>query len=330
MDKTTGFRTRCILTIPLIDHNGALAGVAQVLNKEESFGSVFTEEDETVAQYLADQAAVALKRASLLDAEIKKEKLEADLDIARRIQQSALPSELPELAGYDIAGLSEPADETGGDAYDVIDLRTFDVTPGAREGDALIFMADATGHGVGPAISVTQVLAMVRMSCRLGAPLGSLAAQVNNQLCTDLPIGRFVTAFIGILHVETHEIRYVSAGQAPLLFIRGEGSGAEDVIDTLPGAMPMGIDPDFQIEGEAQVSMGAGDVLVLLSDGYYEAMDPNDELLGKDRIVEVVRANRGKGAEQILGALNELVDEHAKGDPAGDDRTAVIVKRMPA
>lgn len=328
VDRATGFRTRCILTIPLIDHNGALVGVAQVLNKEERSGGVFTEEDETIAQYLADQAAVALKRASLLDAELKKEKLERDLDIARRIQQSALPSELPELSGYDITGLSEPADETGGDAYDVIDLRVLDVTPEEREGDALLFMGDATGHGVGPAISVTQVLAMIRMSCRLGAPLGVLAAQVNNQLCTDLPIGRFVTAFIGILDVDKHELNYVSAGQAPLLFIRGEGSGEADVIDTLPGAMPMGIDSDFQIDGEARVSMGPGDVIVLLSDGYYEAMDPDDQLLGQEPIVEVVRANRGKSAVEILEALHELVDEHCKGRPAGDDRTAVIVKRV--
>ncbi len=204
VDRATGFTTRCILTIPLVDHSGKLVGVAQVLNKNIDAGGVFTDEDETLAQYLADQAAVALKRASLLEAERTKDKLERDLDIARRIQQSALPSTLPIIEGYDLAGLSEPADETGGDAFDIVDLRPFEQS--GAEAEALIFMGDATGHGVGPAISVTQVLAMIRMSCRLGASLRTLAEQVNRQVCDDLPIGRFVTAFLGELDTKMHTI----------------------------------------------------------------------------------------------------------------------------
>ncbi len=327
VDRATGFRTRCILTIPLVDHNGSLVGVAQVLNKYEEKGGVFTEEDETLASYLADQAAVALKRAALLDVERRKDKMEADIAVAKRIQQSALPSALPVMDGYDIAGISEPADETGGDAYDVIDIRPFSHKAPAADGDALIFMADATGHGVGPAISVTQVLAMIRMSCRLGAPLRTLAEEVNRQVCSDLPLGRFVTAFVGELDTRKHEIRYISAGQAPLLFIRANRAAHEDIIDMLPAAMPMGIDTDFLIEGTSTVQMHPGDAFVVLSDGYYEAMDPDDNLLGMERVAEMVRASIDGTAQQIIDALRELVREHARGRPAGDDMTAVIIKR---
>ncbi|MEQ9617435.1 MAG: SpoIIE family protein phosphatase [Phycisphaerales bacterium] len=329
VDKATGFRTRCILTLPLVDHNGSLVGVAQVLNKVQEQGGLFTEDDETLAQYLADQAAVALKRAALLDGERRKEKMEADLAVAKRIQMSALPSSLPKLEGYDIAGISEPADETGGDAYDVIDIRPFSHKAPAAEGDALIFMADATGHGIGPAISVTQVLAMIRMSCRLGAPLRTLAEEVNRQVCADLPLGRFVTAFIGELDTRRHQICYISAGQAPLLFIRANPSEHEDIVDTLPAAMPMGIDTDFLIEGSSTVALHPGDVFVVLSDGYYEAMDPDDTLLGLEPIVEAVRNAMHGSAQQIIDALRHLVEEHARGRPAGDDMTAVIIKRKP-
>ena len=328
VDRATGFTTRCILTIPLVDHSGKLVGVAQVLNKNIEDGGVFTKEDETLAQYLADQAAVALKRASLLEAERTKDKLERDLDIARRIQQSALPSTLPRIDGYDLAGLSEPADETGGDAFDVVDLRPFAGDESNAKGDALIFMGDATGHGVGPAISVTQVLAMIRMSCRLGASLRTLAEQVNRQVCDDLPIGRFVTAFLGELDTDSHTITYISAGQAPLLFVRASGEPGDDHIDTLPAAMPMGIDEDFLIEGASTVEMKPGDVFVLLSDGYYEAMDYSDNLLGMEPILDAVRGARDKSAGEILETLRDLARDHAQGRPAPDDMTAVILKRV--
>jgi len=327
VDRATGFHTRCILTLPLVDHNGNLVGVAQVLNKFEDKGGIFTGEDETLAQYLGDQAAVALKRAALLDVERRKEKMEADIAVAKRIQMSALPSTLPTMEGYDIAGISEPADETGGDAYDVIDTRPFSHKAPAADADALIFMADATGHGVGPAISVTQVLAMVRMSCRLGAPLRTLAVEVNRQVCADLPLGRFVTAFLGELDTRRHEIRYISAGQAPLLFIRKDREKSKDLHDLLPAAMPMGIDTDFLIEGTSTVQMHPGDAFVVLSDGYYEAMDHGDNLLGMDPIIETIRRTIDGTAQQIIDALRELVRQHANGRPAGDDMTAVIVKR---
>ncbi len=323
VDDATGYRTRCLLTIPLIDYEGMLVGVAQVLNKSLEKGGVFGAEDVMIAGHLADQAGVALKRAALQESQRIKEKLEADLDVARRIQRAALPSSIPELNGYDIACHLESADETAGDAYDVM---RFD-GPGVDPGVAL-FMADATGHGIGPALSVAQAHSMLRMGRRLGATPEIIAEQINRQLCDDLPIGRFVTAFFGRISGVTHRIHYVSAGQAPLLLIHAGATGMDDVEVRSANAMPLGIDSEMNAEPVGPMELRPGSVFALLSDGYYEAGDPTDELFGVERVVDALRASATGTAKDMIESLRAAVDRFTGGAPANDDRTAVIVRRM--
>ena len=329
VDKATGFRTRCLLTIPLVDPDGALVGVAQVLNKSLDAGGVFTQEDEVLAGHLAAQAAIALKRSALLDAQIQKEKMEADLKIARSIQMSAMPKHLPKVPGYEIACRFEPADETGGDAFDVIDLGDLprpegehDVSPGYQ-----LFMGDATGHGVGAALSVVQVLAMIRMACRLHSALDDVAFHVNEQLCRDLPAGRFVTAFLGRLLPEKHELHWVSAGQAPLLFLKKGDESAPDALAMAANGMPFGIDEGFRTESVEPFRFEDGDVFALLSDGYYETMNPQGQLFGVKRVVESLRAHQHESAEAMLDALLTALEEFSAGAGQDDDRTAVLIKR---
>ncbi len=329
VDKATGYRTRCLLTIPLIDFEGHIAGVAQVLNKHTDAGGVFSADDEQIAMHLADQAAVALKRATLIEERRQKERYAAALQGARAIQQASLPAALPEVAGYDIAAHSYPADETGGDAYDVIARRPTTIVIGDRPvttQSVMLFMADATGHGIGPALSVTQVLAMLRMAIRLDADVDSIAYQINAQLCADLPAGRFVTAFLGSLDAGRHELTYVAAGQAPLVFVRAR-SLSEPVTERPANAMPFGIDDGFAHDQVPEFRFDPGDVFVLLSDGYYEAAAPDGAMFGVTGVVNVVRANLHRPAAQILDAIRTAVLTFTEGQPAADDQTAVIVKR---
>lgn len=330
VDISTGYRTRCLLTIPLIDFEGQLAGVAQVLNKQLNRGGVFSTDDETVAMHLADQAAVALKRAALIEARREKDRFAAALQGARAIQLATLPAALPEVPGYDIAGHSFPADETGGDAYDVIPRRPTVCMIGdqpIKTTGAVLFMADATGHGIGPALSVTQVLAMLRIACRLNSEIDAAAFEINAQLCTDLPAGRFVTAFLGSLDASRHELTYVSAGQAPLLFVRADPSSPDAVTEYCANAMPLGIDPNFCFDHVPEYRFNPGDVFVLLSDGYYEAAAPDGAMFGVDGVVRIVRANLHRDSQDILDEIRAAVVSFTRGRPAADDQTAVIVKR---
>ena len=174
IDARTGYRTRSILTVPLLDDDQSLIGVTQVLNK---FGGPFDDRDEEIALGLGSLAAVAIRRGRLLEDRLVREKLQRDLQLARQIQQSTVPTLLPRLAGFGLAAWSEPAEETGGDAFDVIGFRTGHATAGDDEADrALLLLADATGHGIGPALAVTQLRAMLRMAARLGADLPARGA----------------------------------------------------------------------------------------------------------------------------------------------------------
>lgn len=322
VDRATGFKTRCLLTIPLLDFERRLIGVAQVLNKDLAFGPAFDADDEAMAHNLADLAAVALKRALLLEAERAKEKLEADLDIAHRIQQASLPDALPAIEGFDVAGHSIPADQTGGDAFDVV--LTGEPVPMHH---AVVFMADAAGHGIGPALSVMQVLSMIRMGCRVGASIETIAQNVNDQLHADLPVGRFVTAFLGVLDATAGAMHYLSAGQGPLVLVPGAGSPEREPLILGANAMPFGIDCDLAFDEVPPLRFEPGDVFLLLSDGYYEAADPSGTQFGAPRVIETVREVIDRPAQEILSHLHACVTQHAGPVARADDQTAVIIKR---
>jgi serine phosphatase RsbU (regulator of sigma subunit) len=166
--------------LPLIDHHDRLVGVMQVLNKA---GGAFDADDEQLATALAAQCAVALQRVRMTEQLIEGEKMRQALEMARVVQMSTLPSSMPSVDGYEVACTFRPAELTGGDTYDVALIE-----PGL-----LIVLGDATGHGIAPALTVTQMQAMLRMAFRLGADLDRAFVQVNNRLAETLADDRFVT-----------------------------------------------------------------------------------------------------------------------------------------
>ena len=327
VDRATGFRTRSILTIPLEGVDGELIGVAQVLNKR---GGPFGPDDEEIASALAAQAAVAIKRARLLDDRLMREKLEREIELARHVQQQSFPSRLPEMPGYDLAAYSEPAEKTGGDAYDVVGFVREGagrqvVANGSPAHGALFFMADATGHGVGPALSVTQVRSMLRMGARVGAGVMETAAQINRQLCEDLPPGLFVTAWIGELDADAHTLDIFSAGQAPLLLHRAS-SNEVDVRDA--DTMPFGILPDMDVDRATRLTLEPGDLYAVISDGIIEAAREGGEQFGLDRLIALFREMRGAPCQEITERIRRDVREFTNDAPAADDQTVVLIRRL--
>ena len=252
-------------------------------------------------------------------------KLEGDLQLARQIQQKTFPKELPRLAGFDLVAWSRPADETGGDSYDVIGL---DANGLVTEGDAeraVLLLADATGHGIGPALSVTQLRAMLRMAVRTGSASPETAQQINEQLYADLPGNRFITAWLAVLDAAAGTLTTYSAGQAPLLFYRAEAGEVESLNADAP---PMGLLPALPVLPRPPIEMKPGDVYAVLSDGFFEAVDGAGMEFGKDRISDLLKQHRRASAAEILAAFRAALREFTGDAPLDDDRTAVIVKRM--
>ena len=311
VDRRSGFRTRCSLTLPLVDHEGRLVGVMQVLNKQPG---VFDAGDEALANALAAQCAVALARVRMTEALIEGEKLRQELELARVVQMSTLPATMPEVAGYDLAATFLPADQTGGDTYDLACIAQ----------GLLIVLGDATGHGIAPALSVTQMQSMLRMAFRLGADLETAFGQVNDQLETVLPEDRFITAFVGLLDAAAHRVRYLSGGQGPILHFR---AASGDCVRHRPTGFPMGAMPMPARRPAAVIELAPGDLLVLLTDGVFEYFDPDGVAFGEDRVEAVLRAHHRESAAALSARLLGAVRAFARGAPQQDDVTMVLVKR---
>jgi phosphoserine phosphatase len=324
VDQRTGYRTTSVLAVPLMDHEGALVGVAQVLNKASG---PFDGRDEWLARGIAAQAAVALRRAALIEDHLARAKLEEEMNVARTIQQGSFPTALPQVDGYEIAARSTPAEDCGGDAYDCIGIDDSGVVAqGAAAARVMFLLADATGHGVGPALSSMQARGMARVGARLRTGLLDTAREVNNQLCQDLPSGRFVTAWLGLLDGRTHSVESFSAGQGPL-FVYRYAEDRFEPIDT--DAPPFGvIDFGFPCEQSQRITLSPRDLLLVLTDGYYEAMSPDGTQWGDPAVLDVVRTLRDRPCSEILDALDAGALSFSQAPSTADDRTAVIVRRL--
>ena len=311
VDKASGYRTRCMLTLPLVDHKDALVGVMQVLNKRDG---VFDAYDEVLATALAAQCAVALQRVRMTGALIEGEKMRQALEMAREVQMSTLPTAMPNVPSYDVCATFQPADLTGGDTFDLALL-------GER---LLVVLGDATGHGIAPALSVTQMQAMLRMAFRLGADLETAFLQVNNRLAETLADDRFITAFIGLLDPADHVLRFHSGGQGPIFRYQAADATWERY---KPTSFPLGAMPLKSLRPALSIDMGTGDILVVVSDGIYEYENSQGEQYGEGRVQALIAANADKSMAALLDLLMGSVRSFADGAPQEDDMTAVLVKR---
>jgi phosphoserine phosphatase len=314
IDRQTGYRSRCLLTVPLIGYDDSLVGILQVLNKDDG---VFTEEDEHIATALAAQCAVALQRARMLEDLVTKEKMERELAVARDIQMRVLPREVPDLPGYDVAGWSRPADETGGDIFDIIAV---------AENHLMLLLGDATGHGIGPALSVTQVRSMLRMCVRLGAGLDNAFRHINDQLADDLASNRFVTAFLGVLDSGGHRLEYHAGGQGPLLRFHAADGKCEWM---KASTVPMGLMAGLPLEQPPPMDLAPGDIVALMTDGIYEYENPSEEQFGESRVEAIVRQHHDAPMSKLLERIVASVEEFAEGAPQNDDMTILLVRRLP-
>ncbi len=314
MDQRTGYRTHSILSIPLMGRQGEPVGVMQLLNKH---GGVFEHNDELLATALAAQCAVALQRSQLTEALLLKERLDEEVSLAREIQMGTLPSEMPDIPGYDLHGQFLPTEQTGGDTFDLVKLKD----------KLFMLVGDATGHGFGPALSATQMQAMLRVAFRCGAELDQAYTHVNNQLAEDLPDDRFVTAFMGMLDPLKHSLEYYSGGQGPILFFHAATGQCEW---RRPSTFPLGV-MEIDSPGESQTfAFEPGDVLALLSDGIYEYVSDQGAEFGQDRVAQWMVDHHRLPALESGKLLMQLINEFGAGAAQLDDITVVIVRRQPA
>ena len=243
------------------------------------------------------------------------------LSLAMDVQQHLLPSKAPNIEGLDIAGHSVYCDETGGDYYDFLELT--ELGP-QRIG---IAVGDVTGHGVAAALLMATARAMLRSRAGLPASLAQMIGDVNRQLSADTGGNRFMTFVYMIMDARSRRMQWVNAGHDPAIVY----STSNDTFSELTGGgIPMGIDADWRYEESEAAIPNEGQVIVIGTDGIWEARNERDEMYGKDRLRQVIRANAERSAQEISAAIAQ---DHSlfRGEIAQeDDVTLVVVKVLPA
>jgi serine phosphatase RsbU (regulator of sigma subunit) len=244
------------------------------------------------------------------------QRIERDLDIARDIQRGLLPHSVPDVPGFRIAGWSQPADQTGGDYFDWLRL---------HDGRLVVTLADATGHGIGPALLIAVARAYLRATASFGVMrLAEAMQHVNRMLVDDTPDGRFITAVVGVLDAGAARFLMASAGHGPLLFLR---AATGEVACWHADAPPLGIVEDLEIGAPREIDFEPGDTLLLITDGFFEWRNGAGEQYGTERLVAFLRERSELDPDAFIQALYRDVLAFAGDTTQDDDLTAVVVRR---
>lgn len=273
-----------------------------------------------VAGFAAGAVAGEIRKhvnAALREAELRREmeRLEHDMKVARSIQQSLLPTATPQIEGFEIAGWNQSADQTGGDYYD------WQIFP---SGKVLVAVADATGHGIGPALLAAVCRAYARANFTLGQELLPDMERINEALADDLTPGRFVTFVAAVCTPGSSRVELLSAGHGPLFVYLLR----EDRFDLMNAhGLPLGISRQLVSDPPQIVELEPGDILVLATDGFFEWENNGGEQFGTERMEKAIRESRRLPGSEMIANLYRGVLDFSGGTKQQDDLTAVIIKR---
>lgn len=333
LDKKTGFVTQNLIAAPLVVNDQAI-GVIEVFNKSGGF----TLADQELLATFASSAAFAIENARLYQVAVEKGRLERELQVARQVQVSLLPQEMPGLPGWDLAATWLPAREVAGDYYDFIPLHsvsgtfplhsvsgTFPLeTPPNQAQKFGLVIADVADKGTPAALFMVNTRAALRASMfEADSPMHGLT-HVNQLVCGDAHDGMFVTLFYAQINSLDGVVTYVNAGHNPPLLARGGGGELELLTRT---GMALGVDPSALFAQRA-VTLEAGDCVLLYTDGVPDALNEAGQEFGDARLRELVSANREKSAAGLVKVIETALKTHIGETAPFDDITLMALKRL--
>ena len=298
------------LALPLVSQ-GELIGLLNLgpRRSEQDYSS----DDMRLLQNLATQAAPALRVAQLVrqqQAEARqRERIEQELRVARVIQETLLPAEIPVFKGWQIQPFWQPAREVSGDFYDFIQL---------PDGRMAVIIADVTDKGVPAALVMATTRSILRGAAEHMISPGEVLARTNDLLYPDIPQKMFVTCLYLLLEPESGKIVFANAGHnLPYLISNGQ------VTELRATGMPLGLLPGMQYE-EVETQLSEGDALLLSSDGLVEAHNPNREMYGFEHMVKVMESKitTDEIVPELLRTLKEFTGENYEQE---DDITLVTL-----
>jgi sigma-B regulation protein RsbU (phosphoserine phosphatase) len=314
-------RLRAVVVIPLyaFSHAKTTESVANlkqgqflgVLYLDSRRPAAFSKLDRQLLDAFTDQAASILDNARLVARERERQRLEAEINIARDIQQALLPKNFGDYPHLAVAGCNFPCLSVGGDYFDVFPL---------EDRRTAFLIADVSGKGLGAAL-LTQLLQGALSALTLGTDPVRVFNHLNRFLCNHAEVGRYATMFFGILD-EKGSLDYINAGHPSPILIRRNGCPEEAFTE---GSFPVGLVPEAEYS-TACVKLDPGDTLVLFSDGVTEAMDPQEELFGVPRLKQFLIGHNETPLDELQKLLLESVENFARGASQADDLTLLLVR----
>jgi phosphoserine phosphatase RsbU/P len=301
---------RSILCVPLMIKS-ALIGVLTAYNKKGGGG--FNDEDQRLLSIIAMQSAQVIENARLYEEEQKLIGMQEEVRLAGVIQMELLPGSAPDVPGYDIAGMTIPAQQVGGDYFDFVTV---------DDSTLAICLGDVSGKGLPASLLMANLQATLRSQTLATSSASECIRRSNRLLYRSTDPEKFATLFYGILDFSTHRLMYSNAGhENPILLASGS-----KVIRLETGGTVLGVVENFPFE-EGTIELSPGNTLVIFSDGITEAFDVNDQQFGETRLIEVISQHRAERAEAISGHIVEAVKAFAEKAPQADDLTLVVIKR---
>lgn len=319
------------ITAPVVKITDAAASFEAGAYRPESLETVRARTDELgdLARTFSRMAAEVQARTEILDRlvaertrelndknallEAANQRMDAELQIARSLQSAMLPQRLPENPRYAGKATMVPAREMGGDFYDFFPL--------GRNRIGLV-IADVSGKGVPAAFFMAISRTILQSSARDGDTAGACLAATNDLLCQQNPLDLFVTAFYGILDLDTGELAYANAGHNPPIL--ASHGGTLTPLPTTRG-VAMGVMPGLAY-GENCVKLAAGDTIVLYTDGISEAMDRDGHEFTEARLMGSLSEAHRESVEIVMSSVIDAVHRFVGDAPQSDDITCLIVR----
>ncbi len=304
---------RSVLCTPLMMKN-QVKGVLSIFNKKE--GKQFGDDDKRLLAIIAAQSAQIIENARLDEQERKKLVLEREIDAAREVQTSLFPRTLPAIPGLDIAAVSIPAREVGGDYYDFIQL---------EDEHWEFVIADVSGKGLPAAMITTMGKGMLYAQSLLGPSPKSMIINSNKIFRKNLPKKSFVTMLLGVIDSRRRLMRLATGGHCPPMYYSAE---FHNVSPLLLNGIALNLMDDPSVE-ELEVTLQPGDVFTFYSDGITEAENNGKDQFGEERLTATLERLHDGTADDILSGLLKDVQDFVGGNEQSDDMTVIVLKVPP-
>ncbi len=311
-ESISALTIRSMMCVPMLNLAGEPVGAINIDTQNPMLQ--FRNEDLDIMVAVASQAAMTYETARLLQSYVDKQKQDSEMDIARNVQHALLPESLPTVDGYSFFTSYESAQAVGGDYYDVII---------AKDGRIWLAFGDVAGKGVPASLVMSRMSSVVRSVSEFVTDAAEAVNRINDHMCAKAVEGRFVTFVLTILDVKTHTMSIVNAGHMSPIFRKADGTIEETDDETI--GVPIGVIEGFEFQA-VQRTIDPGETVVLFTDGVSEAMNPDSDLYGMDRLRKLT-IKGAEGVEELGVIIREDVRTFADGRYQNDDITMMLFGR---